>query len=538
MAHAPVNILLVDDQPAKLTTYEAILEDLGETLIKASSARVALDCLLKNEIAVILVDVCMPELDGYELASMIRQHPRFQKTAIIFISAVLVTDLDRLRGYECGGVDYVPVPVVPELLRAKVSVFADLYRKTRQLEVLNNDLESRVAARTAELEATTKALADANQRKDEFLALLAHELRNPLAPIRTSAQLLRIDTLSAAERERSRLVIERQIEHLVRLIDDLLDVSRISRGVITLRSEPVNLADVVARAVETNRPLLDSRGVHLTLDVPSIPIVVRGDLTRLAQAVGNVINNAAKFTDAGGSVDIRIVGDAQTARIVVRDTGIGIPADMLGRIFDLFVQVSRGRSGSHGGLGLGLALVRRLVELHGGSVMAASGGQDRGSEITISLPAVHQPMEVVTAPVTRGTMRRTITPRRVLVVDDNRDAAESLAQLLEIQGHDVRLAYDGEEALEVAAEFLADVVLLDLGMPNLDGFATAERMREQPWGQRLLLIAVTGWGQPQDRQNTSKAGFDLHLVKPVDESDVANALEWYDERIRQQAAGG
>src|SRR6187397_2198606 len=230
-----VNILLVDDQPAKLLTYETILGELGENLIKVSSASEALQCLLDQEIAVVLVDVCMPDLDGYELAAMIRQHPRFQKTSIIFVSAVLMTDLDRLRGYECGAVDYVPVPVVPEILRAKVSVFADLYRKTRALGRLNAELEQRVAERTAALESTTTALQEADRRKNEFLAMLAHELRNPLAPIRTAVQLLRLKELPAAQTAMARDIIDRQVEHLVRLIDDLLDVSRITRGIISLR---------------------------------------------------------------------------------------------------------------------------------------------------------------------------------------------------------------------------------------------------------------------------------------------------------------
>ncbi|HEY9465888.1 MAG TPA: histidine kinase dimerization/phospho-acceptor domain-containing protein, partial [Vicinamibacterales bacterium] len=255
----PVNILLVDDQPAKLLTYESILGELGENLIKVSSATEALECLLRQEVAVVLVDVVMPELDGYELAAMIRQHPRFQQTSIIFVSALMLTDLDRLRGYECGAVDYVPVPVVPEILRAKVSVFADLYRKTRALERLNAELERRVADRTAALEATTAALQEADRRKDEFLAILAHELRNPLAPIRTAVQLLRKRDLAETQNMRAREVIERQVQHLVCLIDDLLDVSRITRGMITLQRERVLVDAVVARAVETARPLIDAR---------------------------------------------------------------------------------------------------------------------------------------------------------------------------------------------------------------------------------------------------------------------------------------
>ena len=267
MSLEPINILLVDDQPAKLMTYEAILRDLGENLHKAVSARDALELLLKEEIAVVLVDVCMPELDGYALASMIREHPRFQKTAIIFVSAILLTDLDRLRGYECGAVDYVPVPVVPEILRAKVSVFAELYRKTRQLETLNQRLEQRVLERTAALEATTAALREADRRKDEFLAMLSHELRNPLSPLRNASHMLMQGETTDPKIVWSRGVIERQLKHMIRLVDDLLDVSRIARGKIVLLSEPVKLADVMNAAVETVQPLLEQKNQQLQIEV-------------------------------------------------------------------------------------------------------------------------------------------------------------------------------------------------------------------------------------------------------------------------------
>ena len=250
----------------------------------------------------VLVDVCMPDLDGYELAAMIRQHPRFQKTSIIFVSAILMTDLDRLRGYECGAVDYVPVPVVPEILRAKVSVFAELFRKTRALERLNSELEDRVTERTSALEKTTQALQEANHRKDEFLAMLAHELRNPLAPIRTAVQLLRLKELTEPQRRGARDVIERQVEHLVNLIDDLLDVSRITRGMITLQLEPVLLQAIVARAVETARPAIDAHRHSLVLDLPDELISVEGDKTRLVQVIANILHNAAKFMDPGGRI--------------------------------------------------------------------------------------------------------------------------------------------------------------------------------------------------------------------------------------------
>ena len=304
-----VNILLVDDQPAKLLTYETILGELGDTLITANSASEALQHLLKTDIAVVLVDVCMPDLDGYELAAMIRQHPRFRRTSIIFVSAIMLTDLDRLRGYECGAVDYVPVPVVPEILRAKVGVFADLYRKTQALERLNAELEDRVAERTAALQRTTDALQEAALRKDEFLAMLAHELRNPLAPIRTAVQLLRLKELSEAHRSSARDIIERQVEHLVSLIDDLLDVSRITRGMISLKREPVLLGAVVARAVETARPAVDARRHALTVELPDELITVDGDATRLVQVVANILHNAAKFTEPGGRIDLRVTLD-------------------------------------------------------------------------------------------------------------------------------------------------------------------------------------------------------------------------------------
>jgi signal transduction histidine kinase/ActR/RegA family two-component response regulator len=536
MTHpTPVKILLVDDQPGKLLTYEAILQDLGETLLKATSAREALDLLLKNEIAVVLVDVCMPELDGYELAAMIRQHPRFQKTAIIFISAILVTDLDRLRGYECGGVDYVPVPIVPDILRAKVSVFAELYRKTRELETLNNELEARVAERTAALEATTEALRDASQRKDEFLALLAHELRNPLAPIRTSVQLLRLEGLSPAQRERSRVIIERQVDHLVRLIDDLLDVSRISRGVITLRTETLDVGEVLARAVETTRPLIDARGLELSLDMPDGDLHVCGDATRLAQAVGNLLHNATKYTDPTGHIWLSAVRDGRFAAIRVRDDGTGIPAEMLSRIFDMFVQVDRGDGTSHGGLGLGLALVRRLIDLHGGSVEATSPGPGLGTEVVMRLPLVESPQDAV-----RGASAPAASAARpflrVLVVDDNRDAADALGLLIQLHGHEVRIAYGGREALETGPVFEPQIVLLDLGMPDFDGYDTARQLRQERWGRRAMVVALTGWGQAQDRRRTAEAGFDLHLVKPVGDTELVSALARFDPDAR--SSGG
>jgi signal transduction histidine kinase len=518
-----VNILLVDDQPAKLLSYETILSSLGETLITVTSATEALDCLLKNEIAVVLVDVCMPELDGYELAAMIRQHPRFQQTAIIFVSAVMLNDLDRLRGYECGAVDYVPVPVVPEILRAKVSVFAELYRKTRALERLNAELEQRVAERTAALEATTAALQEADRRKDEFLAMLAHELRNPLAPIRTAVQLLRLKELKSEQRSRARDVIERQVEHLVTLIDDLLDVSRITRGMITLQREPVLVGAIVARAIETTRPLIDANQHELALELPDELITLDGDKTRLVQVLANILHNATKFMDPGGRIHLRVSRESSHVAISISDTGIGISQELLPRIFDLFTQVHSKAERSQGGLGIGLALVRRLTEMHGGTVTARSEGPGHGTEITVRIPAVATEI-VAGSQVAASDRIAVLERRRILVADDNRDAAESLTLQLQLAGHDVRTAYDGVEALNVAHDFEPHIVLLDLGMPKMDGFETARTMRLASWGKTATLIALTGWGQPQDRKQTRDVGFDAHLIKPVSESQLFQTL--------------
>jgi signal transduction histidine kinase/ActR/RegA family two-component response regulator len=528
----PVNILLVDDQPGKLLTYESILGELGENLIKVASATEALDCLLRHDVAVVLVDVVMPELDGYELAAMIRQHPRFQQTSIIFVSALMLTDLDRLRGYECGAVDYVPVPVVPEILRAKVSVFAELYRKTRALERLNAELEQRVADRTAALEATTAALQEADRRKDEFLAILAHELRNPLAPIRTAVQLLRKRDLAEAQNMRAREVIERQVQHLVCLIDDLLDVSRITRGMITLQRERVLIDAVVARAVETARPLIDARKHELMLDLPEELLSVEGDPTRLVQIVGNILHNAAKFMDPGGRIVLSVTREDSYAAISVRDFGLGIQPELVSKIFDLFSQVHQKSETPHGGLGIGLALVRRLVEMHGGVVTANSEGLGKGTELVVRLPVIGI-QSTMALPTNDSKRSPQVSPRRILVADDNSDAVEALALQLRLAGHEVRSANDGLEALEVAEAFAPQVVLLDLGMPRMDGYETAREIRRKWWGKSATLVALTGWGGQQDRQKTTDAGFDAHLVKPVTEFDLFQAIA----RSRTPATG-
>jgi signal transduction histidine kinase len=517
MHYEDANVLLVDDQPAKLLSYGAILQGMDVTLVTASSGREALDQLLRRDFAVVLIDVCMPELDGFELASMIREHPRFRKTAIIFVSGVHLSDFDRIKGYEHGAVDYVPVPVVPEILRAKVTVFLDLYRKTRQLERLNQELERRVQERTAELQ-------DAGRRKDEFLAMLAHELRNPLAAIRLAAQLVGLPDLPADNMKGSIAVIQRQVEHLVRLIDDLVDVSRITRGLISLRREPTDLGGVVAQAIETVRPLVDSRNHTLVADVQASGIMIDGDSARLSQVIGNILSNAAKFTDPGGRIELAVARDGQQAVIRVLDNGRGIPGEMLPQIFDLFTHCEQPLDRAVGGLGIGLAIVRQLVEMHGGTVRAASDGPGCGTEIVVRLPMMFAMTPTALPARTPEASTQLESARRILVVDDNRDAAEALSLLLQLRGHDVKTAEDGFEALRIAPDFGPEIVILDLGMPKLNGYETAAHIRKEPWGRDLPLIALTGWGQPKDRQRTVEAGFNEHLVKPVGQQELIDAI--------------
>lgn len=528
-----VNILLVDDQPGKLLTYEAILSQLGENLITASSGREALEHLLKTDITVVLMDVSMPELGGFELAEIIRQHPRYQKTAIIFVSAVHLSDLDRLKGYASGAVDYVSVPIVPELLRAKVSVFTELYRKTRESERLTQELEQRVADRTAELEASmakqvelAEQLREADHRKDEFLALLAHELRNPLAPIQNAVNIMRRPEAGDADQAWCREVIERQVTQLTRLVDDLLDVSRITQGKIKLRLEPLDIVTIVHRAVETSQPLIDSQRHRLNVTVAPLPIQVLGDPARLTQVVANLLNNAANYQEEQGEIDLEVGREGEFALVRVKDRGIGIAPEILPKIFELFLQGDlRPWVASRGGLGIGLSLVKTLVEMHGGSVSVASDGEGRGSEFVVRLPVL---ADQATAP---GVAREEpgehrARPRRVLVVDDNRDAAESLAILLRRDGHEVEVALDGHRALGSVAVRKPEVVLLDLLMPGIDGFEICRRMRRQGLADSRI-VAMTGFGQQRDRDRSKEAGFDFHIVKPFSMEELRRVFEGF-----------
>jgi len=540
-----INILMVDDQPAKLLTYESMLSQMGERLIKAQTASEALSHLLKDDIAVVLMDVNMPELDGFELAAMIRQHPRCRRTAIIFVSAVHLSDVDRVKGYETGAVDYVSVPVVPEILRAKIGVFADLYRKTSELEHVNQSLEERVSERTQELQSTIaqlrerenrlrlqgEALAEADRRKTEFLAMLAHELRNPLQPIRASVELLRQTKATLEQLQWARDVVDRQVNQLVRLVDDLLDASRISSGKLELRKDIVDYISIVSGAVESSRPLAERKNQRITLNLPSEPIYIDGDGVRLMQVVLNLLNNSVKYSPMGARISLAVEGREGNVVTRIRDEGMGIASADLSRIFEMFYQGQAKADDAQGGLGLGLALVRQLVDLHGGSVEAHSDGPGKGSEFVVRLPTLSRQHRAPQPDATVATVDHSAPSRRILVVDDNRDAAETLAMMLRLEGNEVDTAFDGEGAITATATFHPDVVLMDLGMPKLDGYEAARAIRRDAGGSEVVLIALTGWGGDMDRQLSQEAGFDRHLVKPVMPTELLALLSSLDRDV-------
>ena len=372
-------------------------------------------------------------------------------------------------------------------------------------------------------------LKEQDQRKNEFLATLAHELRNPLAPIRNGLQILRQTKGDLEATEKTQSMMERQLNQMVHLIDDLLDLSRISRGKIELRKERIELARAIEHAIEASRPSIEKAGHELLIDMPAEPIYVDADMTRLTQVFSNLLNNAAKFTEQGGRVQIGVKQTGAEVKVSVTDNGIGIEANMLTRVFEMFTQVDSSLGRSHGGLGIGLCIVQRLVHMHGGSVTVCSNGLGKGSEFVVRLPLAMS--LVASKPATRNSTVSPTTRLRVLVVDDNVDSAESLAMLLTLEGYDAQTAHDGQQALEMTAAFRPDVMLLDIGMPKLNGYEVCRNLRKQSWGKKIIVIALTGWGLETDRQQSQVAGIDFHLVKPVDYDTVKNLLHGVAARV-------
>jgi signal transduction histidine kinase/ActR/RegA family two-component response regulator len=670
----PVNILLVDDQPAKLLSYETILADLGENLIRAGSGREALEILLKTDIAVVLVDVCMPDLDGFELASMVRGHPRFQKTAILLVSGILVGDIDRMKGYDSGAVDYISVPLVPGILRAKVGVFVDLYRKTEQLQQMNQELERRVAERTAEIEAGAALLrlseerlrlvltantiqgwtwdiatnefswvgppADAkqeaqsltrflnsvhpadraavqrafdravqgageysaefrthhageadqwwlgrgtlilddsgqprsiaginasiterkraeeermrllkhaeearreaeraNQLKDEFLATLSHELRTPLNAITGWAHMLR-DGLDAPTQVKAVEAINRNALLQTQLISDLLDVSRIVSGKLSLESKPVDLSSVIQSAIDTIRPAAHAKNIFVEAEVGTTPTQrVAGDAGRLQQVIWNLLSNAVKFTPANGHIQVRAEKVSGGVELSVQDDGPGIQPAFLPHIFERFRQADSSSTRSHRGLGLGLAIVRHLVEMHGGRVEAANRQDRSGAIFKAFLPAAAPEAQAATdqkaaKPIARknGSVQlqsaSLLKGVRVLVVDDEPDAREVIALILRQRGAEVVTASSAAEAMGILERESPQVLVADIEMPVEDGYSLIRKLRDlpSPSGAGTPVIALTAYAGEQDRAKVLQAGFDLHVPKPIQPPELIAAI--------------
>jgi two-component system CheB/CheR fusion protein len=399
----------------------------------------------------------------------------------------------------------------------------DVLRRSRdELEIRVRERTAELARANAELQLRAEQMAEADRRKDEFLAMLAHELRNPLAPVRNALHVLRLRGGDCKTVEQVREMMERQVSHISRLVDDLLDVSRVSRGKIQLRTARLDLARLARLAAEDNRERFVRAEISLELDLPETPVWVSGDATRLTQVLDNLLVNAAKFTNPGGRVLVALCANDQEAELRVCDNGIGIEPEMLPRLFDAFSQADRTLDRSRGGLGLGLALVKGLVELHGGSIRAASAGIGQGAEFTMRLPAEGEPAALLPKTVRPGSAKK---PLRVLVIEDNRDAADSLRLLLETYGFAVAIAHSGPDGVRAAAEHHPEIVVCDIGLPGSDGFAVAAELRRQPETAHSRLIAVTGYGQPDDKQRCLAAGFDDHLVKPVDPADLLARLD-------------
>ena len=687
------NILIVDDRPDKLLVYQTMLEELGQNVHTAASGDEALRQVLERDFALILLDVNMPGLDGLETAALIRGRKKSAHTPIILITSDYGDEPRIRKAYSLGAVDYIASPVVPEILRAKVKVFVELYllaaqakRQAQERIALVEEKAAREAAERAsrrlaflaeasgvlasslDLEATLRALLglvvpqladigllsigsvegpldrhemvwwsndpehplltatlldlgspvldevvqrvrdsgkpetiereasdpasrvalprglaahtlmivpllvrgrrlgvltlglesaerrfdadavamladlatrgataldnallfrkiqDEDHRKNEFLAMLAHELRNPLAPISNAVHILRVSESDPAKVAWARDLIGRQLKQLVRLVDDLLDVSRITRGKIELKIETVDVAQVVAAAIETSRPNIDAHRHTLSLQLPVEPLALRGDFARVAQILSNLVNNAAKYTPKGGRISLSAAREGDQVAFRIRDSGIGIPPEFMASIFDPFTQADRTLARSQGGLGIGLTLVRRLVEMQHGRVSVRSEGRNRGSEFTVSLPLAAEAGPALDARDASVRIEASPAGLRVLVVDDNRDVADSTASIMRMNGCDVHVVYDGRAAIESVKRLRPDAVLLDIGLPAIDGYLVAEHIRAQPENGSTMIVAVSGYGQEQDRLRSKSVGFDYHVVKPIDPAVLAGLV--------------
>ena len=512
-------ILVVNDDHASLLALTSLLdlwaEELNYTVVSARSGHEALRQVLLHDFAVILLDVNMPDMNGFETAEAIQQHPRSAEVPIIFVTAYQADEVARLQAYQRGAADFLFTPVIPQIMRAKVSVFVTMAQKNEELR-----------RQTAELGKHTEELVDINGRltremeerhaverashaKDEFLAMLGHELRNPLSAINSAASLLGMPALTAEIAQRARNIVQRQTRQLSTIVDDLLDLSRAMSGKVELARRPLDLSRLVGTCLATYRAT--GRADLHALQDKLTPVWVDGDPGRLEQVVSNLLENALKYTPPGGSVDVSVQQAGTDAVIVVKDTGIGIAADLLPRVFDIFMQASSALDRSQGGLGIGLSLVRRLVELHGGAIDVHSDGAGQGSTFTVRLPAT-APLAAAPSP---EQSERLATKPSVLLIDDNDDGREMMALTLGAKGYEVRQAGDGIRGIAEASANPPQVALIDIGLPGMDGYEVARRLRRDPATRGIRLVALTGYGLVKDQNLALEAGFDLHLVKPV-----------------------
>ncbi len=531
----PHDILVIDDDPANLTAIEVALGEFGRRIVKARSGREALRYLLEQDFALILLDVQMPQMDGFETARLIRSRERSAHVPIIFVTAHTRDDRDVLRGYRLGAVDFLFKPIVPEVLRAKAAVFVSLQERTeevrRQAERLRRmerrELEQKLADERQRWE--TEKLREENERKDEFLAILSHELRNPLASIVAGLELMGALELSSPQFDNAHALMNRQVNHLTRLVDDLLDISRISRGKISLDTQRVDLRSAVNQALDGSRLVAADRHRHVNVSLPEDPVWVEGDRDRLIQVVANLLNNAVRYSEPEAAIDIELRDDAGHARLRVSDEGCGIEPDMIDHIFDLFAQErTDGR-----GLGLGLALVHRLVQMHGGEVVVSSDGRGQGAEFEIRLPLVVPSAEDVLRKSDPGVnLSQDHVALRVALVDDDHDVRAPMCSLLEAWGHQVSSAECGCDGVDLVVRSRPDIVLMDIGMPDIDGYEAAKRIREHLCDSTPRLVAMTGYGSPSDRESSRRAGFDAHLVKPARPDDLRRVLQGtYDDDL-------
>ncbi|MCA1856330.1 response regulator [Massilia oculi] len=543
MAHTDKpKILVVNDDAASLLALTSLLDQWAEesnyTVHAARSGQDALRQVLLHDFAVILLDVNMPGMDGFETAEAIHQRARSADIPIIFVTAFLADEIDRLKAYQRGAADFLFTPVIPQILRAKVSVFVALAMKNEQLK----RQAEKLSQRTTELTATNRRLVremeerrDAERKshaKDEFLAMLGHELRNPLSAISSASSLIGLPGASSDTVGRARQIIQRQSQHLSRIVDDLLDLSRAMSGKILLARKPVDMAGLVSGCLETFRATGRSAGYHVSVDLA--PGWVDGDPTRLEQIVSNLIDNALKYTASGGSIDIQLAEAGAEVVLTVRDSGVGIPAELLPQVFDVFVQGAISIDRSQGGLGIGLSLVRRMVELHGGSVSAHSDGCGKGSTFTIRLPRTEAEPA---APAQQSHGDNSGKPA-VLLIEDNEDGREMMAAMLAAHGYPVDQAADGLQGVAAAQARLPALALVDIGLPGIDGYEVARRLRGDPATSAIRLIALTGYGLAEDQRRVLEAGFDQHLVKPVSIEQLLAALAGAPEQAQAPLRDG